>query len=74
MSPHNLFSLLAERLMLHSSTITINTYNVLFEVRILLQKISFYRGSAIFLYSGVSQINWGNVCMLLFTYICVCLL
>ncbi|KAK7469905.1 hypothetical protein BaRGS_00036068 [Batillaria attramentaria] len=32
MTPFNLFSLLAERLMLHSNTITMNTYNVLFEI------------------------------------------
>ncbi|KAK3778710.1 hypothetical protein RRG08_012982 [Elysia crispata] len=32
MSPHNLFSLLAERLMLHTQNITMSTYNALFEI------------------------------------------
>lgn len=32
MQGHGLFSLLAERLMLEAKTITITTYNVLFEV------------------------------------------
>ncbi|XP_013420037.2 neurobeachin [Lingula anatina] len=32
MGPHNLFSLLSERLCLHSNELTMNTYNVLFEV------------------------------------------
>ncbi|XP_059162921.1 neurobeachin-like isoform X4 [Physella acuta] len=32
MSPHNLFSLLAERLMLHTPNISMSTYNVLFEI------------------------------------------
>lgn len=32
MGPHNLFSLIGERLMLNESTITMPIYNVLFEV------------------------------------------
>ncbi|GFR89629.1 neurobeachin [Elysia marginata] len=32
MGPHNLFSLLAERLMLHTQNITMSTYNALFEI------------------------------------------
>lgn len=32
MQAHGLFSLLAERLMLEAKTITVTTYNVLFEV------------------------------------------
>ena len=32
MAPHNLFSLLVERLMLNSDQLTMATYNVLFEV------------------------------------------
>jgi len=32
MMPHNLFSLVTDRLMLHSSGITLATYNVLLEV------------------------------------------
>ena len=32
MLPHNLFSLLTDRMMLNSSAITMATYNVLFEV------------------------------------------
>lgn len=34
MMPHNLFSLITDRLMLHSSCISIPIYNVLLEVRI----------------------------------------
>lgn len=40
MMSHGLFSLLTERLMLHSSQFTMTTYNVLFEVRALLVNIS----------------------------------
>lgn len=32
MSPYNLYTLLSERLMLHEETITLPTYNVLYEV------------------------------------------
>lgn len=32
MSPYNLFTLLSERLMLNEETITLPTYNVLYEV------------------------------------------
>lgn len=34
MTPHNLFSLLVERLMLNCDQLTMATYNVLFEVSI----------------------------------------
>lgn len=34
MSPYNLYTLLSERLMLHEETITLPTYNVLYEVSI----------------------------------------
>lgn len=34
MSPFNLYTLLSERLMLHEETITLPTYNVLYEVSI----------------------------------------
>ncbi len=34
MNPHNLFSLLSDRLTLHSSELTMPIYNVLFEVSI----------------------------------------
>lgn len=33
MSPHNLYTLLAERLLLNEETLTLPTYNVLYEVR-----------------------------------------
>lgn len=33
MQPHNLFSLLADRLLLHPNSFTMATYNVLFEVK-----------------------------------------
>lgn len=33
MSPHNLYTLLAERLLLTEESLTLPTYNVLFEVR-----------------------------------------
>lgn len=33
MQPHNLFSLLADRLLLHPNGFTMATYNVLFEVK-----------------------------------------
>jgi len=33
MMPHNLFSLITDRLMLHSGSITMATYNVLLEVQ-----------------------------------------
>ena len=33
MSPHNLFSLLVERMLLNASELSMRTYNVLFEVR-----------------------------------------
>lgn len=36
MGPHNLFSLIGERLMLNESTITMPIYNVLFEVIIVI--------------------------------------
>jgi len=36
MTPHNLFSLITERLMLNCSHITMATYNVLFEVGVVL--------------------------------------
>lgn len=36
MNPHNLFSLLTERLMLNSPQLTMKTYNALFEVGIIL--------------------------------------
>jgi hypothetical protein len=32
MSPHNLYTLLAERLLLNEETLTLPTYNVLYEV------------------------------------------
>ena len=32
MQPHNLFSLLADRLLLHPNGFTMSTYNILFEV------------------------------------------
>lgn len=35
MSPYNLYTLLSERLMLHEETITLPTYNVLYEVSII---------------------------------------
>jgi len=34
MSPYNLYTLLSERLMLNEETITLPTYNVLYEVSI----------------------------------------
>jgi len=34
MSPHNLYTLLAERLLLNEETLSLPTYNVLYEVRI----------------------------------------
>jgi len=34
MQPHNLFSLLADRLLLHPNGFSMATYNVLFEVKI----------------------------------------
>lgn len=34
MSPFNLYTLLSERLMLHEETITLPTYNVLYEVSV----------------------------------------
>lgn len=33
MSPHNLYTLLAERLLLNEETLSLPTYNVLYEVR-----------------------------------------
>lgn len=33
MHTHSLFTLLGERLMLHTSTVTVTTYNTLYEVR-----------------------------------------
>lgn len=39
MSPHNLYTLLAERLLLNEETLSLPTYNVLYEVyRIKIQK------------------------------------
>jgi hypothetical protein len=38
MQPHNLFSLLADRLLLHPNSFTMATYNVLFEI--LVEKVS----------------------------------
>jgi hypothetical protein len=35
MSPHNLYTLLAERLLLNEETLTLPTYNVLYEVSLL---------------------------------------
>jgi hypothetical protein len=35
MSPHNLYTLLAERLLLNEETLTLPTYNVLYEVILL---------------------------------------
>ena len=35
MSPHNLYTLLAERLLLNEDSLTLPTYNVLYEVRVL---------------------------------------
>lgn len=32
MSPHNLYTLLAERILLNEETLTLPTYNVLYEV------------------------------------------
>ena len=34
MSPHNLYTLLAERLLLNEQTLGLATYNVLYEVRL----------------------------------------
>lgn len=34
MSPHNLYTLLAERLLLNEETLTLPTYNVLYEVSV----------------------------------------
>jgi hypothetical protein len=34
MSPHNLYTLLAERLLLNEETLTLPTYNVLYEASI----------------------------------------
>lgn len=33
MSPHNLYTLLAERLLLHEESLSLPTYNVLYEVK-----------------------------------------
>jgi hypothetical protein len=38
MQPHNLFSLLADRLLLHPNSFTMSTYNILFEI--LVEKVS----------------------------------
>lgn len=38
MQPHNLFSLLADRLLLHPNGFTMSTYNVLFEI--LVERVS----------------------------------
>ena len=42
MQPHNLFSLLADRLLLYPNGFTMATYNVLFEVRSFTWKIRLY--------------------------------
>ena len=38
MQPHNLFSLLADRLLIHANAFTMATYNVLFEI--LVERVS----------------------------------
>lgn len=41
MSPHNLYTLLAERLLLHEDSLTLPTYNVLYEVSVILAVFCF---------------------------------
>lgn len=41
MHTHSLFTLLGERLMLHTNTVTVTTYNTLYEVKILKCVMSF---------------------------------
>ncbi len=49
MSPHNLYTLLAERLLLNEQTLGLATYNVLYEVRVStflnLFSVSFYENN-----------------------------
>lgn len=45
MSPHNLYTLLAERLLLNEETLTLPTYNVLYEVSLDHVAQQMYKGS-----------------------------
>jgi hypothetical protein len=45
MSPHNLYTLLAERLLLNEETLTLPTYNVLYEVSLDLVAQQVYKES-----------------------------
>lgn len=45
MSPHNLYTLLAERILLNEETLTLPTYNVLYEVSIELINHSYFKYS-----------------------------
>lgn len=42
MSPHNLYTLLAERLLLNEETLTLPTYNVLYEVKFIFLNNNFH--------------------------------
>ena len=57
MNPHNLFSLLTERLMLNANQLSMATYNVLFEVRLALVFLNYSSFESVVLYMVFPVLN-----------------
>lgn len=58
MNPHNLYTLLAERILVHEQTLTLPTYNCLYEVSFILSVIYLFMMNCII---GIKLLNYKNI-------------